>query len=434
MSKKIISLALVCVMLVSVLSLVSCGGKKVMKIEDEKISVSVYEVEFFMTRMKGLLQSYGYNVSSSAWWGTIMNSQGMTVDEYYRTRTLKDVSQYMIAQYLFEKEGLEISKDEKQQIDDAIDILIEFAGSKNALNAILSEYGVNINILRDIYIGELKMDKVKEHFFGADGLKAEDGEARKQEFLKENYACYKEVFLAAYYYETETDKFGDTIYFTDEKANKIAYDTKNGVTRKDIYDPSRLETDKYGDTVYYTDDSAKKIAYDTTGYPKYKLDSNDKKIAHYYSSEKIDEIGKFADELASGNKTVEEFEQMISRYSEGEKGNKKQYLRAESGYYGAQSEHHAYLDEIASSVTEMEFGECIVVDSGAGFHIIYKAEHDAKAYEDEAYKDIYAGFDSEFVAMLYEELCKNYEDMISIDDKVLEQLPDMKDVASNLLY
>lgn len=434
MSKKIISLLLACLMLVSAMSLVSCGGKKVMEIEDSKISVSVYEVEFFMTRMKGLLKNYGYNVSSSAWWGTIMNSQGLTVDEYYKTRTLKEVSQYMIAQYLFNKEGLEISKDEKKQIDDAIDILIELAGSKNSLNSLLSEYGVNINILRGIYIGELKMDKVKEHFFGIDGLKAENGEVRKQEFLEKNYACYKQVFLAAYYYETVTDKNGDTIYYTDEKANKIAYDTKNGVTRTDVYDSSKLETDEFGDAVYYTDESAKKIAYDKTGYPKYKLDDKENKIAHYYTSDKIDEIGKWAEELAKGNKTPEEFEQMIAQYSEGGYGNQKNYLRVESGYYEAQGSYYAYLDEIAAAASEMEFGECRVVDSGAGFHIIYKSEHDKAAYDNEEYKDVFAGFDAEFVTMLYEELCVNYEDMISIDDKVLESLPDMKDVAANVLY
>lgn len=434
MSKKIISLLLVCVMAVSALSLVSCSGKKVMEIEDTKISASVYEVEFFMTRMKGLLQNYGYNVTSPVWWGTIMNSQGLTVDEYYKTRTLREVSQYLIAQYLFDEAGLELSRTETGEIDDAIDVLVELAGSKNNLNSILSEYGVNVNILRDIYIGELKMDKVKEHYFGSDGLKAEGGEARKQEFLEENYACFKQVFIAAYYYETETDKFGDTIYYTDEKANKIAYDTKNGVTRTDVYDSGKLEADKFGDTVYYTDEGGGKIAYDTTGYPKYKLDDKGNKIVKYHTSEKIDEIGKWADELAKGNKTPEEFEQMIDKYSEGEDGHSKVYLRIEPGYYEAQSSYSAYLDEIAKLTSEMEFGECRVVDSGAGFHIIYKAEHDNAAYGDEKYKDIFAGFDGEFVNMLFEELCKNYEDRISIDDEVLKGIPDMKDVAANLLY
>ncbi len=434
MSKKIISILLVCVMLVSVLSLVSCSGKKVMEIEDTKISASVYEVEFFMTRMKGLLESYGYNVSSSAWWGTIMNSQGLTVDEYYKTRTLKEVSQYLIAQYLFDEAGLKLSKEETQEIDDAIDLLVDWAGSKNNLNSVLAEYGVNINLLKEIYVGELKMDKVKEHYFGADGLKAQNGETRKQEFLKENYACFKQVFIAAYYYETETDKNGDTVYYTDEKANKIAYDEKNGVTRTDVYDSNKLETDKFGNTVYYTDESASKIAYDTTGYPKYKLDDKGNKIISYHTAEKIDEIGEWAEELAQGKKTPEEFEQMIDDYSEGEDGHSKVYLRIEPGYYEAQSSYSAYLDEIAELTAKMEYGECRVVDSGAGFHIVYRYEHDKGAYSDEAYKDIFAGFDGEFVNMLFEELCQNYEDKVSIDNGVLEELPDMKDVASNLLY
>ena len=434
MLKKIISLLLICVMLISALSLVSCGGKKVMEIEDTKISVSTYEVEFFMTRMKGLLSNYGYNVSSSAWWGTIMNSQGLTVDEYYKARTLKEVSQYMIAQYLFDEVGLKLSREEKKEINDSIDLLIELAGSKNNLNSVLSSYGVNVKILKEIYLGELKMEKVKEHFFGADGLKAENGEARKQEFLEQNYACFKQVFIAAYYYETETDKNGDTIYYTDEKANKIAYDVKNGVTRADVYDSSKFETDKFGDTVYYTDDTASKVAYDNTGYPKYKLDSKGNKIPSYHTAEKIDEIGKWARELAQGNKTVEEFEQMIDLYSEGEDGHDKVYLRIEPGYYEAQSSYSAYLDQMAALATQMKQGVCEVVDSGAGFHIIYKYEHDEAAYDDEDYKDIFGGFNGEFVTMLFEELCQKYEDKISIDDEVLNSLPDMKDVALNLLY
>ena len=72
--------------------------------------------------------------------------------------------------------------------------------------------------------------------------------------------------------------------------------------------------------------------------------------------------------------------------------------------------------------------------SGAGFHIIYKYEHDKAAYDDEKYKDTFSGFDTEFVDMLFEEKCRDYEDKISIDNEVLDKLPDMKDVASNILY
>lgn len=432
MSKKIISLALVCVLLISALLLTSCSGKKVMEIEESKVSLSVNEIEFFMTRMKGLLQSYGYGVSSSAWWGTIMNSQGLTIDEYYKTRTLEEASRYMIAQYLFEKEGLELSRDEEDQIKASIDDLVELAGSKNKLNSLLSEYGVNIKMLEKIYTGELKMEKLKEYYFGADGLKAENGEQRKQEYLEEKYACYKQVFIAAYYYKTVTDDNGDTIYYTDEKANKIAYDTKVGVPREDVYDSGKLECDEFGDTVYYTADG--KIAYDKTGYPKYLLDKDGDKIIEYHTPEKIDELGEWVEQLASGKKTDAEFEDMIDRYSEGEDGHKKVYLRVEAGYYGMQSSYSAYLDEIAEALTEMDDGECRVVDSGAGFHIIYRYEHDEAAYADEEYKDVFSGFDTEFVDMLFDEVCIEYEDKISIDNDVVDALPDMKDVASNILY
>lgn len=432
MSKKIISLALVCVLLLSALSLTSCSGKKVMEIEESGVSLSVNEIEFFMTRMKGLLQSYGYGVSSSAWWGTIMNSQGLTLDEYYKTRTLEEASRYMIAQYLFDKEGLELSRDEKDKIKASIDDLVELAGSKNKLNSLLSEYGVNIKMLEKIYTGELKMEKLKEYYFGTDGLKAENGEQRKQEYFEESFVCYKQVFIAAYYYKTVTDDNGDTVYYTDEKANKIAYDTKVGVPREDVYDSGKLECDEFGETVYYTADG--KIAYDKTGYPKYILDKDDEKIIEYHTAEKIDELGEWAEELASGKKTEAEFEDMIDRYSEGEDGHEKLYLRTEAGFYEAQSPYSAYLDEIAAALTEMQDGECRVIDSGAGFHIIYKYEHDKAAYADERHEKVFFGFDAEFVDMLFAEKCREYEDMISIDDEVLDLLPDMKDVASNILY
>ena len=432
MSKKLISLVLATLILVSALCMSSCSSKKVMSMEDTKISVSTYEIEFFMTRMKGLLESYGYNVSSSAWWGTIMNMQGMTLDEYYRTRALEEASRYMIAQYLFDAEGLELSKDEMNAVDDAINSLIEVAGSRNALNSVLAEYGVNIKLLREIYLGELKVDKIKEHFFGKDGLKGEDGAEKKQEYLEEKYACYKQVFLAAYYYVTEVDKNGDTIYYTDTKAEKIAYDKENGLPKSDVYSPDKYETDKFGDVIYYTEDG--KISYDKSGVPVYILNKDESRKIAFYDSAKIDEIGKLAKELAQGKKTPEEFEALIAQYDESDDSGKKLYLYIEPGYYGSSSDSSAYLDEIAQTVAGLSEGECAMIDSGAGFHIVYAAEHDEGAYADEQYKKVFSGFDTAFVDSLFVELCKEYEDKIKIDDKVIESLPDMKDVASNLLY
>ncbi|MBE6548310.1 MAG: hypothetical protein E7667_05480 [Ruminococcaceae bacterium] len=431
MFKKIISLTLICVMLISAVCMTSCS-KKVMKIEKSKAYVSAYEIEFFMTRMKGVLESYGYDVSSSSFWGSVISSDGMTADEYYKSEVLGEASRYLIAQYLFEQEGLELTKEEKQKVEDDIDLLIEYAGSKNELNAILGEYGVNVKILKNIYLNELKIQKLTAHLFGSDGSKISGSADRKQEYMEENYVCYKQVFIAAYDYATETDKQGNTIYYTDETAKHISYDTEGGAPRVDVYDSKKFETDANGDVIYYSTDG-KSIAYKETEYKKYLVDKNGERIIELFDDEKKAETALFAQELSQGKKTVEEFEEMISKYSDNDNGD-KWYLKHQAGYYESQGADFAYFDKIADALKGMSDGECKVIASSVGYHIVYKYEHDVGAYADKAYADVFAGFDSEFVNMLFEEKCKQYENKIKIDQKELDKLPSMKDVASNLLY
>ncbi len=428
MIKKITALFLAVLMCLLVLS--SCS-KNVMDIDGEA-KVSTYEIEFFMSRMKGTLYNYGYNVTSGAFWGTIMNSEGLTVDEYYKTQVMKQVSQYMIADYLFEKEGLSLSKDEKKEIGRTMDMLIDAAGSKNEFNATLAEFGINADMLEEIYIRELKMQKIKEHYFGSDGLSGEGSAEKKQEYVEDNYVCFKQVFLASYYYECESDKNGDTVYYTDEKAEHIAYDRENGVTREDIYNAGVLEKDEFGDVAYYTADG--KIAYDTKGVTKFKLDKDGEKIVAFHTEERIDEIGEFAEEISKDSMSEAEFEALIEEYGEGDYGNKKQYLKAQAGYYESLSSVSAYLDEIADALSEMKDGESRVIDSGAGFHIVYKYEHDKGAYEEKENKEVFATLDTDFVNFLFEEKCEGYEELINIDDKLRDELPSMREVGVNILY
>ncbi len=432
--KKIISSTLAFSLLLSALFLVSCSGKKVMSVGESEVYVDKYEIEFFMSRTKGMLYGYGWDVSSSDIWGTIIDTSGVTVDEYYRTVTLQEVSKYAIAQYLFENKGLELTDSEKSGIDDTIDALIKYAGSKNQLNSVLSEYGVNVKILRRIYENELKMEKVKEFYFGTDGLGADDGKERAEQYLSDNYICFKQVFLATYGYKTEVDGDGETIYFTDEKYNKIAYDEKNGKPKVDVYAQSRYETDGNGDVIYYTSDG--KIAYDETGYAKYILDDDGEKQIEYYDEAKIAEVKKQAEKLASGKLTVEEFEKLIYDYSEldGDENGKKVYIRSEEKYYESQSSSHKYLDEIAEKLKEADDGECVVVQSGAGFHIVYKYEVEEGIYTSEEYKDAFSTFNEDFVNMLFDELCEKYKDTVKLDEDIYDKIPHMKDVGVNILY
>lgn len=428
MSKKIIGFLLA---LTICLPLMCSCAKNIMSIDEGEDKLSINEMQFFMSRMKGVLAGYGYDVDSTAFWGSIISMDGTTYDEYYKARVMKDASMYMTARYLFEKEGLELSKDEKRGVKDTIDSLIELVGSKNQLNSTLSSYGVNVNILENIYLTELKMQKLKEHYFGTDGSKVENSEARKQEFLEQNYVAFKQVFLAGYEYECITDTYGNKVYYTDTSYGKISYDEVNGQTRTDVY-TGELERDENGDIKYF--DESGKILYDKSGVTKYKLDENGEKIIVKYTSEQIANIKSDAEALAQGKKTVEEFEEMIKIYSQDESVSEKRYLRVEDGYYGSISDVSAYFDTMAKKLYESKDGECIVVQSGAGIHIAYRYDCDTGAYDDEAYKDTFTAFNEEFVNMLFEEKCLEYESIISVDSKILAKLPSMKDVGTNLFY
>lgn len=432
--KRIIAFISAIVICLSAVTLSSCSKNEAMSMSEGKISVSTHEVEFFMTRMKGTLYSYGYDVSSDSFWGTVVSTSGLTADDYYRTMTLKEVSQYMIAQYLFEKEGLELSDAEKNKISETIDAMREYAGSKNQLNSMLSEYGVNTKILESIYQNEQKLERIKEYYFGSDGLGTEGGERKKQEYLEQSYICFKQVFLASYSYKTVKDKNGDTVYYTDEKYSKVAYDEKNGTPRTDVYDPSQYEKDEAGDIIYYTSDG--RIAYDTTAYPKHELDSDGNRIIEAYNSNQLKEVESLAKSLCGQDISEEEFEALIERYSEldGDSRDGRVYLRVEDGYYETQSSSHAYLDEIAKTLSKSDTGRCYYVKSDAGYHVVYRYDVEDGAYDMEEYKDSFAGFDEDFVNMLFEKKCQEYEGLISLDGDIYDNIPKMRDVAINILY
>ncbi len=429
-SKKIKILCLVFAFILTAMLCVSCSGrsnKTLLNIEDKQLSLSTYE--FLLTRMKGTLELYGYDVFKESFWNTIISSDGMTYDEYFKTAVLEQAYNYVVAEYLFELEGLSLTDEETEVVEKLMQALEDKAGSKNNLNSELSQCGINRDMLEDIYILEAKVAHLKAYYYGEDGEKIDKGV--KDEYYSDNYVCFKQVFLASYYYVTETDKEGNTIYFTDEKAEKIAYDTEKGSIEKDEF--GNVITDEFGDPVYYDEDG--NIAYDTeNGVVSYLEDSDGEKISEFYDNDKKAEIKEKADSLLKQATNTEEFEKLITENSESEVGQSRLYLFNSPGYYGSQSSSASYLDDIASALSDMENGECRVVESDYGYHIICKYENEENAYENEEYEDIFGTFTDDLITKLFSEKCAEYKDSVIIDSEVWNDSYSMFDVASNTLY
>ena len=424
-SIKIIGLCLCLVCLVSVFT--ACGTKTVMSYEDKTLSVNVYE--FLMSRMKGTLAYYGYEVDKESFWNTVTDMNGTTYDDYFCQVMKEQAMNYIIADKVFDERGLVFGESDEAKIAKVMKTHVDRAGSKSALNAELGEFGVNYDILREIYVLEAKIQLLREHLYGKDGEKIDSAE--KEKYFNENYVAFRQIFLATYDYVTDEDRFGDIVYYTDEKHEKIAYDTVSGVTKTDEF--GKTVKDILGDTEYYTADG--KIAYDRqNGVIGYVTNDDGDKVIEEFDDEKKAELHDKATQYAKEcDGDIDLFEAYIGLYDESE-NDSVIYLYSSAGYYAAQNDSVAYFDEIAEKLSGLEVGEFTVYPSDYGYHVICKYENEPGAYDKEENKDIFETFTDDLISTLFEDMCRKLYDGVTVDSTVFGDAPTMKEVGINTKY
>lgn len=406
----------------------SCAAKPMIEYGDKSISVNVYE--FLLSRMKGTLAYYGYEVDKSSFWKTVIDlEEGTTYNDYFCATILRQTTYYVIADALFDKNELTLSAQDEKKVDDLLAAYVKKAGSKSKLNAELKEFGVNYDILREIYVLEAKIELLKDHLYGKDGEKI-DG-AVKEEYFTENYVAFKQIFLATYDYVTDEDRFGDVVYYTNDKHEAIAYDKENGETQTDEF--GKVIKDVLGDPEYFTEDG--KIAYDKkNGVIGYVTNDDGDKVITDVSDEKkgkiYDDAKKYAEEC-NGNTAL--FEEYMSKYGESE-SDSLVYLYASDGYYAAQNDSVAYFDDMAELLLTLDVGESAVFKSDYGYHVLCRYENVDGAYDEKEYEDMFADFYDSLISRLFDSLCAQYEDDVTVDDSVFDGAPTMAEVGSNTLY
>lgn len=424
-SLKIMSLVLALIMIV--LPLASCAEKPILKLDDKELTPNIYQ--FLLSRMKGTLEGLGYKTDNEGFWDTIVSASGMTYGDYVKTQVLEEAYSYVVADYLFDNEGLILPDEDVANIEKLMDKLVERAGSKMSLNSELSEFGVNYNMLKEIYTIEAKMSYLKKYYFGENGEKIPT--EKREAYLNDNFVAFKQIFLAGYYYVTETDDAGNTIYFVNSDKREIAYDKVRGQTK--VSEFGKPIEDKYGNPVYFDADG--NVAYDKeSGVVSYVVNEKDEKILEYYGNEKLGELRDRADEIAGTPMTQEEFEALIPIESELDGENELRYLFVSPSYYFGQSSQAGYLDDIAERLSKMQVGTSAVVESDYGYHIVYKYANEVAAYDREEYKDAFSMFYGDLCDMLFREMCATYEGEVVYDAEQYEKTPGMMEIISNTLY
>lgn len=220
-NNKFFTRFLVLVLVISMLcALVSCGKAEqdvAFELGDQKITVNMYRL--WLSRVKGVYSSAGDDI-----WDEV-NDDGKTYNEVFTGFVTDNAKTFVSAMHLFSELGLELPKSEIKEIDETMETLLRERGdgSKSTLNSYLSAYGVNYDILRDVYIIEAKLDYLEEYLYGANGQEKITGE-EKDAYYKENYVRVKQIFL-----------YTSNKPITDDEGN-YTYDDQGNVATRDFTD------------------------------------------------------------------------------------------------------------------------------------------------------------------------------------------------------
>ena len=219
-NKILVRLLALALALAALLALASCGKAKqevAFELGDQKITVNMYRL--WLSRVKGVYSNAGDDI-----WDEV-NEDGRTYNEVFTGFVTDNAKTFVSAMHLFSELGLELPKSEINEIDKTMKTLLEERGdgSKSTLNSYLSAYGVNYDILREVYIIEAKLDYLEEYLYGANGQEKISDE-EKDAYYKENYARVKQIFL-----------YTSNKPITDDEGN-FTYDEQGNVATRDFTD------------------------------------------------------------------------------------------------------------------------------------------------------------------------------------------------------
>lgn len=449
---------LLALILCTVLS-VSCtsskmSGKTMLTLSKDGITVSlsVNYYELMLSRMKGVLyasgESYnGMNAATADFWNvqdTFNGTDYQTRDEFYRDLILENCKTALVILYLFEKHVGDLSTTDKEELSQLMNELVQAdgQGSKTKLNAVLKEFGVNYDILEDVYALEsFQKPALKQALYGDNASLV--GPNVKNDYLLDNFVRFRQIFVATYNYVYETDENGDEIYYYPEgheSAGRIYYDKNNGETFAKT--DGSVRTDKNGDVMYFVRGSkGEQILYDTVnGVRAVKIKDTLEETTPMTPEEK-DEARAEAQSLFSAlqDASNEEFEaELVAR--EKRNGNTNYSLEYDDGFYLARNISYtqlgfSYMDEIIRTLDGMKDGEVALVPSDQGYHIIKKYAPTESAYEKEENLDYffndYFDFNNDLMEQLLLDECEKYYADIKVNEKVVAAAPSMKEVAIN---
>jgi len=195
--------------LLSASLLTSCrtGGEAVLTYGDSVITDNQFT--YYLATYKNVyLNTYADMKDTAAFYSAEL-PDGRTGEEYLFDQTVENVSMSLVCMELFDKNGLTLDPAVAASIDSYVQSFIDdyAGGDKKALNSRLAEYGINVNMLREIYLNEEKGTALYDYLYGENGTVGVTDE-ELDAYYRENYIRLRHIYVNnKFYYETTEEGY-----------------------------------------------------------------------------------------------------------------------------------------------------------------------------------------------------------------------------------
>lgn len=204
MKNRIISAA--AATLLAACALVSCSSESVMTYGSHSINEN--EFSYYLATYKGkYAQTYADFKNTPEYFSSVVTDDGQTVEDVLYSAVVHNVEMTLVCEQMFDDYGLSLSRSVEDTINSYIDDFVdEYAdGSRNKFNAALGAYGVNINMLKKIYLRDEKVSALYDALYGTNGIIGITDEDR-QNYLDESYVRVRHIYVNnKYMYATDED-------------------------------------------------------------------------------------------------------------------------------------------------------------------------------------------------------------------------------------
>ncbi len=213
-----------------------CSASGTPALTYEQITVTDHMYAFWLSSCKSdFLRLYNNSQDTDEFWDTVLED-GQTVEAYALSLLRAQVSNYAIAAQMFKDYKLKISAEKTDEIEADILEKIEYYGGREALNEYLGKMDINVDILKDIYIMEEKLQAVYEYLYGTNGAEAVT-QTELDGYYRENYSRIQYILI---YTEAE--------YQRDENGNLVS-DSSGVYLTRDLSEEEKQQKQQKLETI-----------------------------------------------------------------------------------------------------------------------------------------------------------------------------------------